>query len=102
MERKYWSDYDVYIEMAHFHTNRLEVSYSGFIRFKKVKEVISSIANTNPDSKHFLYEGEIVPKKISQTEALSILDNIYKGKWDKTTAKCIRVANQVGIDLRKE
>ena len=41
----------------------------------------------------------MIAKKITQSEAVTILSNIYSGKWDKVTALIKVVANQVGINL---
>ena len=86
--------------MAHSQTNKLSLSYTGYLRFKELTEVIDKIANSASDSKQYLYNNEMYPKKVSQTEALTILDNIYNGKWNATTAKCILVANQIGMNIK--
>ena len=48
----------------------------------------------------YLYANELYNKKISQSDALTILGNIYNGKWNATTAKCMLVANQVGLNIK--
>ena len=94
------SQYEKYVVMAHSQTHRLPLSYDGYLRFKELMEVLNSISNSSSDSKQFLYSGEMLTKKVSQTEALTILDNIYNGKWNATTAKCILVANQIGMIIK--
>ena len=94
------SQYEKYVVMAHSQTNKLKLSYDGYLRFKELMEVLNSIGNSAADSNQFLYGGKMVTKKVSQTEALTILDNIYNGKWNATTAKCILVANQIGMNIK--
>ena len=94
------SQYEKYVVMAHSQTNKLKLSYDGYLRFKELTEVIDKIANSASDSKQYLYNNEMYTKKVSQTEALTILDNIYNGKWNATTAKCILVANQIGMNIK--
>ena len=94
------SQYEKYICMAHSQTSKLPLSYDGYLRFKDLLEVLSSIGNSSSDSNQFLYGGELITKKVSQTEALTILDNIYNGKWNATTEKCLLVANQIGMNLK--
>ena len=86
--------------MAHSQTNKLSLSYIGYLKFKELTEVIDKIANSASDSKSYLYGNEMYQKKITQSEALNILDNIYNGKWNATTEKCILVANQIGMNLK--
>jgi hypothetical protein len=94
------SQYEKYICMAHSQTSKLPLSYDGYLRFKELMEVLNSIGNSAADSNQFLYGGEMVTKKVSQTEALTILDNIYNGKWNATTAKCLLVASQIGMNIK--
>ena len=94
------SPYERYICMAHSQTTQLSLSYTGYLRFKELTEVIDKIANSASDSKQYLYANEMYQKKITQSEALTILDNIYNGKWNATTAKCVLVANQIGMNLK--
>ena len=94
------SQYEKYVVMAHSQTNKLKLSYDGYLRFKELTEVIDKISNSASDSKSYLYGNEMYQKKITQSEALKILDNIYNGKWDATTEKCILVANQIGMNIK--
>ena len=94
------SQYEKYVVMAHSQTNKLKLSYDGYLRFKELTEVIDKISNSASDSKSYLYGNEMYEKKITQSEALKILDNIYNGKWNATSEKCILVANQIGMNLK--
>ena len=95
------SPYERYICMAHSQTTQLSLSYTGYLRFKELTEVIDKIANSASDSKQYLYANEMYQKKITQSEALTILDNIYNGKWNATTAKCLLVANHIGMNIKQ-
>ena len=95
------SQYEKYVIMAHSQTHRLPLSYDGYLRFKELMEVLNSISNSSSDSKQFLFGGEMLTKKVSQTEALTILDNIYNGTWNATTEKCLLVANHIGMNLKR-
>ena len=94
------SQYEKHVVMAHSQTNKLKLSYDGYLRFKELTEVIDKISNSASDSKSYLYGNEMYQKKITQSEALKILDNIYNGKWDATTEKCLLVANQIGMNIK--
>ena len=95
------SQYEKYVVMAHSQTYNLPLSYDGYLRFKELTEVVDKIANSASDSKQYLYGNEMYEKKITQSEALKILDNIYNGKWNATTEKCLLVANQIGMNLKR-
>ena len=95
------SSYEKYICMAHSQTSKIPLNYESYLRFKDLMEVLSVISNTAPDSKQYLFRNEMWNKKVTQQEALNILDNIYNGKWNATTEKCLLVANQLGMDIRK-
>jgi hypothetical protein len=86
--------------MAHTHTHQLGVSYEAYLKFTKLIDVLDNISNSASDSNQYLYANELYNKKITQSDALTILDNIYNGKWNATTAKCILVANQVGLNIK--
>lgn len=94
------SQYEKYICMAHTHTHQLGVSYEAYLKFTKLIDVLENISNSASDSNQYLYANELYNKKISQSDALTILGNIYNGKWNATTAKCMLVANQVGLNIK--
>jgi hypothetical protein len=95
------SQYEKYVVMAHSRTHSLPLSYDGYLRFKELTEVVDKIANSASDSKQYLHGNEMYEKKITQSEALRILDNIYNGEWNATTEKCLLVANQIGMNLKR-
>ena len=94
------SQYEKYICMSHSQTSKLPLSYDGYLRFKELTEVVDKIANSASDSKQYLHGNEMYEKKITQSEALRILDNIYNGEWNATTEKCLLVANQIGMNIK--
>jgi hypothetical protein len=94
------SSYEKYICMAHTQTHQLGISYSAYLIFMELIKILEVISNTASDSNQYLYVNELYNKKITQSDALTILDNIYNGKWNATTAKCILVANQVGLNIK--
>ena len=94
------SQYEKYVVMAHSQTHSLPLSYTGYLKFKELTEVIDKISNSASDSKQYLHNNEMYDKKITQSEALTILDNIYNGKWNATTAKCLLVASQIGMNIK--
>ena len=94
------SQYEKYICMAHTHTHQLGVSYEAYLKFTKLIDVLENISNSASDSNQYLYANELYNKKITQSDALTILDNIYNGKWNATTAKCMLVANQIGLNIK--
>ena len=94
------SQYEKYICMAHSQTHQLGLSYSSYLIFTELIKVLENISNSASDSNQYLYANELYNKKITQSDALTILDNIYNGKWNATTAKCILVANQVRLKIK--
>ena len=95
------SQYEKYVVMAHSQTYQLGLNYMSFLVFKELTEVIEKISNTASDSNQYLHGNEMYEKKITQSEALRILDNIYNGEWNATTAKCLLVANQIGMNIKR-
>ena len=94
------NQYEKYVVMAHSQTCQLPLNYESYLRFKDLIEVLGVIANSSSDSNQYLYKNEMWNKKVTQQEALTILDNIYSGKWNATTAKCLLIANQIGMNIR--
>ena len=94
------NQYEKYVVMAHSQTTKLPLNYVSYLRFRDLIEVLDVIANSSSDSNEYLFRNEMWRKKVTQQEALTILDNIYKGRWNATTEKCLLVANQIGINIR--
>ena len=88
-----FTDYDNFIIMA-FDTKNLCPDYMTYLNYKKVLAFLSRIATTAGDT--FLHEGTIYKKKIKSSEASTILDKLFKNKFDK---RMRLVANQLGIKI---
>ena len=88
-----FSNYDNFIIVA-FDTINMCPDYMTYLNYKKVLAFLSRIATTTGDT--FLHEGTIYKKKIKSSEARTILDKLYKNKFDK---KMRLVANQLGIKI---
>ena len=88
-----FSNYDNFIIVA-FDTINLCPDYMTYLNYKKVLAFLSRIATTTGDT--FLHEGTIYKKKIKSSEASTILDKLYKNKFDR---RIRLVANQLGVKL---
>ena len=65
-----------------------------YLNYKKVLFILNKIATTMGDT--FLHDGTIYKKKIKSSEASTILDKLYKNKFDR---RIRLVANQLGVKL---
>ena len=87
------SDYDNFIIVA-FDTMNMCPDYITYLNYKKVLSFLNKIVKASGDS--FLYEGTIYKKKIRSSEARTILDKLYKNKFDN---RMRLVANQLGFKI---
>lgn len=100
MKQEQFSSYEKYLVMvSNYGADGIGYSYESYLKLKDVLDVVEKISNTSSDSKEFLYDNQMIAKKITQSEAVTILSNIYSGKWDKVTSLIKVVANQVGVNL---
>ena len=97
MEKKYWSDYDKYIVLSDYSDTKLKPTFMHYQDFIIVKNVINSIAFS--DKSTYSYGGNIYSRKITMTEAKTILDNINKCKWTAVTSKLLIVASQLKLKI---
>ena len=97
MDKKYWTDYAKYLVLVDKSNDRLQATYDAFLRFKKVKEVINSIAHA--DKSNYLFEDNIYNRKITSADAKIILDNISECKWTDKTGLMLLVANQLKLRI---
>ena len=97
MEMKYWSDYAKYLVLSDRSNNRLSSTFMQYQDFIIVKNVINSIAFS--DKSTYSYGGNIYSRKITMTEAKTILDNINKCKWTVVTSKLLLVASQLKLRI---
>ena len=97
MEKSKWSEYSRYIALSDNSSMDLKGNYQTFLNFKKVMEIVHSIANSDKSS--YLYEGNIYTRKITSVDAKKILDNVLQCKWTDSTAKIFLIASQMGLRI---
>ena len=95
MKRSNLSDYARYILLADDSRAELKGDYQSFLNFKKVMEVVHSIASSDKSS--YLYEGDIYSRKITSNDAKRIIDNINQYRWTENTKKMFMIASQLGV-----
>ena len=69
-----WSGYAKHLVLASKSGGKLRTNFNAYLEFKKIKEVINNIAFT--DKSTYSSDGDIYNRKITSSEAKSILDNI--------------------------
>jgi len=108
MDKNRWSDYDKYLVLADESRTVLPSTLSGYLKFKELKVNLEKIARSSgkswiADNKYGTEKGGIVlQKKITSADANTFLTNIYECKWTSKMFALIKVANQLGIDLKKD
>ena len=95
MKKEKWSDYARYLVLADKSSYQLGCSFPRYLNFKKIREVLNSIAFT--DKSTFTVNGEIFPRKITSNDAKIILRNLEECNWSSTTKKIFLLSNQLGI-----
>jgi hypothetical protein len=88
-----YSEYASYIVMAY--NSNLNANYDAFVRHKEVVAFLNQIANKLDDT--FLHNGTIYKKKITSSEARSMLDGFFQNRCNKSTLRI--VANQLKIRI---
>ena len=108
MNKKKWTDYDRYLVLSDKSDTKLPSTWAGFLKFKEIKINLEKIARSSgkswlADNKYGAELNQVVlEKKITSSDAQTILTNIYDCKWTNKTNLLFRVASQLGIDLRKD
>ena len=97
MKKDNWSGYAKYLVLSDNSKGKLRPNYVAYLEFKKVKEVINNIAFS--DKSTYLSGGDIYDRKITSSDAKTILTNIDECKWTNITSKMILVANQLKIRI---
>ena len=97
MKMSHWPTYSKYIVLADNSRGRLLGTYLSYQNFVTVKDVINNIAFT--DKSTYSRDGNIYNRKISSSDAKTILTNIDECKWTNITSKMILVANQLKIRI---
>ena len=93
MESGKFSGFDNYTVLAD-NTN-LKFGYEAFLNFKILVAFLNQIALKEGDT--FLHNGTIYKKKITSSEAKSLLDGFFLKRCDKSKLKI--VANQLEIKI---
>ena len=97
MEKTKWSDYDKYLVLSDKSNCILGGTYSHFLNFKKVLEVVKNIAHSDKSS--YLHDGNIYTRRISSTDAKKILLDVSECRWNHNTSEIRIVANQLSLKI---
>ena len=88
-----FSKFDSYTVLAD--NANLKFGYEAFLDFEILVAFLNKMASNNSDT--FLYNGTIYKKKITSSDARSILDGFLLKRCNKSKLKL--VANQLGIKI---
>jgi len=97
MNIKNWSIHSKYVVLSDHSRGVLVGSYNNFVNFIKVKEVINNIAFS--DKSTYSSDDYIYNRKITSSDAKTILDNIEECKWNNKTELMLLVANQLKLRI---
>ena len=93
MKPSRYSEFANYILLAY--NSDLDPSYTTFLKFKEVSTFLKTIVSKNSDT--FLYKGTIYKKKITSSEARSLLDSFFQNRCNASKLRI--VANQLKIRI---
>ena len=94
MKKSQYSEYDNYVIMCD-NSKGFKLGYEYFLKFKEVKKFINQIANKRSNT--FTYEGNIYNKRITSSQAQSMLESISVSRCDYDLFRT--VANQLGLQV---
>ena len=97
MEKNKWSDYERYIVLSDKSFGKLNGTYSAFLNFKKVMDVVREISKSDKSS--YLHDGNIYTRRISSTDAKKILLDVSECRWNHNTSEIRIVANQLSLKI---
>ena len=97
MEKNKWSEYDKYLVLSDNSNCVLGGTYTHFLNFKKVLEVVKNIAHSYKSS--YLHDGNIYSRKVTSTDAKRILENVLDCKWTGTISQMKLIASQLGVKI---
>ena len=97
MEKNQWSDYERYIVLSDKSFGKLNGTYSAFLNFKKVMDVVREISKSDKSS--YLHDGNIYTRRISSTDAKKILLDVSECRWNHNTSEIHIVANQLSLKI---
>ena len=95
MELKRWSGYSRYLVLSDKAGHKLRGNYYSYQDYQVVRSVIERLSIT--DNTTYTYDDTIYNRKITSTEAKSIINNLEIGKWTKINEKMLLVGNQLGL-----
>ena len=95
MEQKRWSGYSRYLVLSDKAGHKLRGNYYSYQDYQVVRSVIERLSIT--DNTTYTYDDIIYNRKITSTEAKSIINNLEIGKWTKINEKMLLVGNQLGL-----
>ena len=93
MKVSQFSDYEKYILLAD--KCKLPLGYESFLRYKEVISFVKDMIGKQNDT--FMHNGTIYNKKISTSDANSLVDSLEKRRVNVFYLKL--VANQIGIRI---
>ena len=93
MKVSQFSDYEKYILLAD--KCKLPLGYESFLRYKEVISFVKDMVDKQNDT--FMHNGTIYNKKISTSDANSLVDSLEKRRVNVFYLKL--VANQIGIRI---
>ena len=93
MKVSQFSDYEKYILLAD--KCKLPLGYESFLRYKEVISFVKDMIGKQNDT--FMHNGTIYNKKISTSDANSLVDSLEKRRVNAFYLKL--VANQIGIRI---
>ena len=93
MKVSQFSDYEKYILLAD--KCKLPLGYESFLRYKEVISFVKDMIGKQNDT--FMHNGTIYSKKITSSEATSLVDSLVKRRVNVYNLKL--VANQIGIRI---
>ena len=93
MKPNRYSEFANYIVMAY--NSYLDPGYEAFLWYKEVVAFLNQIASKEGDT--FLHNGTIYKKRITSTEARSMLDGFFQNRCN--VSKLRIVANQLKIRM---
>ena len=97
MRKSKWSEYAKFLVLSDKSNYKVRANFNSYISFKKVKEVINSIAFS--DKSTYSCDGDIYNRKITSVDAKIILTNIEECTWNDKTALMLLVANQLKLRM---
>tara|TARA_R110000851_G_scaffold298247_1_gene453731 strand:- start:624 stop:917 length:294 start_codon:yes stop_codon:yes gene_type:complete len=95
MEQTRWSEYSRYLVLSDKAGHKLRGNYYSYQDYQVVRSVIERLSIT--DNSTYTYDDTIYNRKITSTEAKSIINNLEIGKWTKINEKMLLVGNQLGL-----